>query len=151
MKSRTLRYSAGMAFWLLVVVALTFLFVGVKSAFGQDATQLPPNGLVAVSAPVAVVGPIPSAAAGDDLTAVLVSVLDPLVVKYPWLSMAFLVIGLLRTLFKPLVSWLEARAAATPDPTDDEKLRAAEASWWFRALAWLLDFTASIKVGPQKR
>lgn len=136
MKSRTLQYTAGLSFWLLAIAALLFLFVGVADAFAQEVAT------AAVAAP---------AAPASDLTAVLVSVLDPLVVQHPWLSMALLVIGGLRTLFKPLVSWLEARAAATPDTADDERLKKAEASWWFRALAWALDFTASIKVGPQKR
>lgn len=129
------------AFWLLQILAICVIAVALSTP------------LLALEADVgataeAVAAP---AATGSDLTAVLVSVLDPLVVQHPWLSMALLVIGGLRTLFKPLVSWLEARAAATPDTADDERLKKAEASWWFRALAWALDFTASIKVGPQRK
>jgi len=92
----------------------------------------------------------PSTVSGD-ITLLLTSVLAPLVTQHPWVATLFLVIGLLRTVFKPLVTFLEQRAASTADPADDARLQAAEASWWFRTLAWALDFGASIKVGPQKR
>lgn len=93
----------------------------------------------------------PAADAGTDWTAALVSFLAPLVANHPWASALLIAVGVLRSIFKPIVSVLEQRAAATADTADDERLKRAEASWWFRALAWFLDFGASIKVGPQKR
>lgn len=70
--------------------------------------------------------------------------------KYPILITILTVIGALRTVFKPLVSWYEARVAATADEADDVRLAAWKTSWWFKLIAWGLDFTASIKVGPQR-
>lgn len=71
--------------------------------------------------------------------------------QYPWVVAIFAAMGLLRTVAKPVMSWLHARAAATVDTADDAKLERVEASWWYRALAWLLNYTASIPFGPQVR
>lgn len=70
--------------------------------------------------------------------------------KYPILVTILTIIGGLRAVFKPLVSWYEARVAETADDTDDARLAKWKSSWWFKALAWGLDFGASIKVGVRK-
>lgn len=73
------------------------------------------------------------------------SVIADLAVKYPIITTVLMVMGLLRLILKPIVEWLRARAAATADPADDERLAQAERSWWFKALLFALDWGASIK------
>ena len=64
---------------------------------------------------------------------------------------ALVVIGGLRLVFKPLVTAYENWVKSTPDTADDERLAKIEASVPYKWLAWLLDYAASIKVGPQSK
>lgn len=123
-----------------------FVLVGLIGLFASA-----PSNLFAQAAEVAEAATPAVSTASEDLGHVLVSFLSPLVTQHPWIASVLLLVGVLRSVFKPIVTLLEQRAAATADTADDERLKKAEASWWFRALAWLLDFGASIKVGPQKR
>jgi hypothetical protein len=74
----------------------------------------------------------------------------PLVVQvvenHPWVATLLLLIGSLRLVCKPLMSLVRARVAATPGTDDDVQLQRITASWWYQALAWTLDFVASIKI-----
>ena len=70
---------------------------------------------------------------------------------HPWIVTALLVIGALRAVFKPVMSLLRLRAAATPDTSDDARLTRFESSPIARLLTWSLDFFASIKVAPPAR
>lgn len=123
-----------------------FVLLGLIGLFASA-----PSNLFAQAAEVAEAATPAISTVGEDLGRVLVSFLAPLVTQHPWIATVLLLVGVLRSVFKPIVTVLEQRAAATADTADDERLKKAEASWWFRALAWLLDFGASIKVGPQKR
>lgn len=69
--------------------------------------------------------------------------------KYPWVITVLVVIGGLRFFFKPLTSLVEAYVRSTPQTKDDEFFDRVRYSPGFKWVAWLLDFGASIKVGPQ--
>lgn len=115
---------------LLLAVVLAFVFAA--AAFAQDPTTSPP--------------PADSSALTDVVSALVI----PLATKYPWVALVLTVVGGLRLLIKPVMSALKTRAAETIDTADDERLARAEGSWWFRMLAFLLDYTASIKLPPPK-
>ena len=66
--------------------------------------------------------------------------------KNPQLASVLVVMGLLRAVFKPLMSVIQAYVDATPDGGDNEKLEKVKESKWFKTLAWLLDYAASIKL-----
>lgn len=121
----TLKHLIALLFVTLFSVALP------ACAFAAD-TAVVPDTTTITATPDPITGLVQSAAA-----------------QYPWLLAIFSAIGILRTVAKPVMSWLHARAAATADTADDAKLERVEASWWFKVIAWLLDYTASIKVGPQ--
>lgn len=89
---------------------------------------------VASAAAETVVAPDPFAAFVAGLTT-----------KYPVVVTILTLIGLLRLLVKPVIAYLHSRAAATESPDDDARLEKAERSWWFKALMFGLDWTASIK------
>lgn len=76
----------------------------------------------------------------------------PLVVQvvenHPWVATLLLLIGSLRLVCKPLMSLVRARVTATPGTEDDAQLQRITSSWWYQALAWTLDFVASIKISP---
>lgn len=76
----------------------------------------------------------------------------PLVVQvvesHPWVASLLILIGSLRLLFKPIMSLVRSRIAATPTTDDDAQLQRVMSSWWYQALAWTLDFVASIKIAP---
>ncbi len=70
--------------------------------------------------------------------------------SHPWLMTILSLIGAFRAVAKPLTTWYEARVKATPDTADDIQLENVQHSIFYKALCWLLDFGASVKVGPQK-
>ena len=86
-------------------------------------------------------------AAADDTT---VPCLDSIVTQYPWLATVLIVIGACRVVAKPLMSLAHTFAAYTPTTKDDAIVAKVEASWAWRAFCWLLDWTASVKIGTQR-
>lgn len=72
-------------------------------------------------------------------------------VEYPILTKIIIVIGILRMVFKPLMTVLAQRVEVTASDEDNKKLEAFKASWWYVVIAFLLDFTASIKIPTQKK
>lgn len=83
--------------------------------------------------------------AGFNLSAIFSS----LFLKYPILMSIFSAMGIARILFKPLFSFLHAFADATATTKDNEILEKAEASAIYKGVAYVLDYIASIKIGPQ--
>lgn len=60
--------------------------------------------------------------------------------SHPWIVTALCVIGLLRTVFKSL------RAALPLDSASNSKWTSVQTQTWYRVLAWLIDFGASIRI-----
>lgn len=73
-----------------------------------------------------------------------------LVAKYPTATSILLVIGVLRAVFKPLQGTIDAYVKATPSVSDDGKWEKVKAHKAFKALAWVIDYTASIKLPGRK-
>lgn len=84
------------------------------------------------------------------VAAVATSFIVGIAAKYPILLTVLSVIGVLRTLVKPIMSFLHQRAGETIDTADDERLAKAESSWWFKTIAYVLDWTASVKLPVKK-
>lgn len=70
--------------------------------------------------------------------------------SHPWVTTLLAVVGALRLLFKPIMTAIENYVRSTPDTGDDAKLEAAKASPIFKAIRFILDYGASIKIGPGK-
>lgn len=66
--------------------------------------------------------------------------------KYPNLMSAFVVMGVLRAVFKPLMTVFEAYVVATPSKDDDSLLAKVKASKSYALVAYVLDYAASIKL-----
>lgn len=64
----------------------------------------------------------------------------------PHVATLFILIGALRSVFKPLMSAWAAYVEYTDTKKDDEKFEEFKKSRFYAAIIWLLDFTASIKV-----
>jgi hypothetical protein len=62
----------------------------------------------------------------------------------------FLIVGSLRVVFKPAFALAYAIAAVTPGTKDDEAVKKAEESKIAKAIAFALDYIASIKLPPKK-
>lgn len=73
-----------------------------------------------------------------------------LVAKYPQAIMVFTVVGVLRAIFKPIMGVLESYVKATPSADDDAWLEKVKASKAYSVVAWVLDYTASIKLPVNK-
>lgn len=73
-----------------------------------------------------------------------------LVAKYPTAASILIVIGILRAVFKPLQGVVEAYVKATPSLEDDGKWQKIQQHKAFKAVAWLIDYTASIKLPGRK-
>lgn len=64
----------------------------------------------------------------------------------PTLAPVFMVLGVLRLVMKPLQSFVSAVVSATPYDSDDRWWQDAQQSKAWLALAYILDWTASIKL-----
>lgn len=93
--------------------------------------------------------------AAEESASLVTEIITPLLVKlateHPWVALVLTGVGMLRLVFKPVMAFLHERVQSSPDKADDERLAKTEASWWFRALAFVLDYTASIKLPPPKK
>lgn len=76
----------------------------------------------------------------------IVELVISLVSKYPIVSAILGVIGFMRLIFKPAMSFLRTVVSSTASVKDDEVLNKVEASKVFLAFAWFIDFFASIKL-----
>lgn len=113
--------------------------------------------LLALAFCTAALAPAALAADGSDAAAVVTAAgdttvpwLDSIVTQYPWLATVLIVIGACRVVAKPLMSLAHTFAAYTPTTKDDAIVAKVEASWAWRAFCWLLDWTASVKIGTQR-
>jgi hypothetical protein len=82
----------------------------------------------------------------EDLAILTAPYVEQIAHKYPGILTLLAVVGALRLVLKPIMTYLHQRAEATADPEDDLRLEELEKSLWFCALAFLLDYTASIKL-----
>lgn len=73
-----------------------------------------------------------------------------LVTKYPLAATIVGVIGVLRLVFKPVMSAARSIVEATPSQKDNEFLDKLEASKIYKAVAYVVDWFASIKLPGQK-
>lgn len=73
-------------------------------------------------------------------------ILLDLVGKYPVIMGILAVVGVLRLCLKPVFSILHAIADATPSPNDNLLLDKVEGSAALKAVFWVLDYLASIKL-----
>lgn len=64
----------------------------------------------------------------------------------PVLSMILMVMGGLRMVIKPIMMYYEKKVAESPDKADDEKLAKLKEAGWYKALAFILDYAASVKL-----
>ncbi len=76
----------------------------------------------------------------------IIPLIQSMSVKYPVIVSIIAVMGTLRIIFKPIMSVLHAYVESTETLKDDEKLAKAEASKYYKAIAWLVDFFASYKL-----
>lgn len=80
----------------------------------------------------------------------MVELILSLAEKYPVIASIFMVIGVLRAIFKPLTTVFEKYVEATPSEKDNAVYQKVVNSKVYGAIQWLLDYTASIKL-PKKK
>jgi len=73
------------------------------------------------------------------------------VLQYPAAASALLTMSILRAVFKPLQGVVDRYVEATPDPDDDSRWAKIKESKPYQAFAWLVDYTASIKLPVPKK
>lgn len=76
----------------------------------------------------------------------LIPLISGLSIKYPIIVSAFAIMGLLRTIFKPLMTFISAYVLATESKKDDAKLEKLVGSKIYKAIVWLVDFFSSYKM-----
>jgi hypothetical protein len=69
-----------------------------------------------------------------------------LIAEYPLAASVLVVIGVLRAIFKPIMTAIEAVVEATPTKKDDLALEKAKASKLYLAVVWFIDYFASVKL-----
>jgi hypothetical protein len=98
--------------------------------------------LAAFSLPLSAFSQEPVSSQPDFATGLIQS----LAAQHPWLTTVVAVIGFLRIIFKPLIAAAHSFVAATDTDEDDRSLEVIERSPAFKVFAFLLDYTASIKL-----
>ncbi len=127
----------------LKLMCFTFLLAAVMfqlftvCVFAQDVT----NG-----APV----PILPGAGADAAAGAFTALIGALTAKYGVILTVIAWIGILRAVFKPLMSFVESVVKATPGKADDAAIAHFETGPVYKWLIWSLDWLASIKppAGP---
>lgn len=70
--------------------------------------------------------------------------------KYGVVAQVFMIIGMLRVVFKPLMSFIQSVVKLTPTLADDSFLAKVLESAIYKYFSYFLDWSASIKL-PQKK
>lgn len=70
--------------------------------------------------------------------------------QYPVLLTLFLVLGVFRAIFKPLMSLVEVYVKATGSASQQATLDGFEKSKFYSALVWFVDFLMSVKLPVQQ-
>jgi len=125
------------AVFLLGLMVAFFLEMVASSVMAQSAP--PPLPDASSAAPAIDPGSAAGLAVG-----VVDSFLNGLAGKYGWITTVVMVIGTLRLLFKPIFSAIEN--AVANDPAKCAALQKFEAGPIYKAIAFVLDFGASIKL-----
>lgn len=81
---------------------------------------------------------------------VLIQQLGEFVAQFPFAAAVFLVMGVFRAIFKPVMTVLHKYVEATPNPNDDVVLAKFEGGKLYRALAYVADLLLSVKLPGQK-
>jgi hypothetical protein len=76
----------------------------------------------------------------------IIAIIQGFVDKYPVLASILLGMGIARAVFKPVFSILRTIVSATPSAKDDAVLDKVESSKAYKAVAYVLDYLASIKI-----
>lgn len=106
------------------LVAFVTFFYGVVG-FAQDAVADP-----FLSQVLAFLAPMLEAGAG----------------KYGWLVQILTVVGVMRLMFKPIMTVVQTIINLTPSVSDDAFLAKVMDNWFYKAAVYIVDWTASIKL-----
>lgn len=85
----------------------------------------------------------------DAILLVIKGIVESQSESYLWIGNILMVVGALRVIFKPLMSVVIAVIGITPSVSDDSFLAKMLESKIYKAVAYVLDWSASIKL-PQK-
>ena len=72
-----------------------------------------------------------------------------LILQYPTLGSIVAIMGTLRLILKPLVTAVQSYVASTASTRDDEIVEGILGNKYYKAFAYVLDWSASIKL-PKK-
>lgn len=86
----------------------------------------------------------------EQLVTMFVNAVALLSSKYPILLGIFAAMGLARAIFKPLFTFLHSIADASPSQKDNQILEYVEGSKAYKAVQFVLDLFASVKLPDKK-
>ena len=81
-----------------------------------------------------------------ELSAWIGSILQMASVKAPFLVAIFAIMGVARSIFKPLMIFIHGIIEATPSNKDNLAIAKFEKGKFFKAIVWLMDYVFSIKI-----
>jgi len=73
-----------------------------------------------------------------------------LVQNYPIAATVFMVMGLLRSVFKPIMGVVQAYVNQTETISDNEKFEAFKNSRIYKSISWIVDLFSSVKLPKSK-
>ena len=93
---------------------------------------------------------VPAQGAIDSVLSFLRPVLEAAAGQYGWLVAVMTIVGVLRMVFKPAMSLLKTVVDLTPTAKDNELLEKILKNPMYKIFAYLLDWTASVKLPTLK-
>lgn len=76
--------------------------------------------------------------------------IEAYILAHPWMLTTIIILQGARVIFKPLCLAAQTYVDNTVDKADDEILIAVQRHWAFKAVAFVLDWSLSIKI-PEKK
>lgn len=102
--------------------------------------------------PLMIVFPVVTFAQGAaPVAGPLDGILESLTGKFGWLTFVIVWVGVLRTVFKPLMTLVDTFVANSPGTRDDKYWQRAKTSSVMKWMYWAIDYVASIKLGTQRK
>lgn len=71
--------------------------------------------------------------------------------KHPAFATLIVMMGTLRLVFKPIMTAINEVVGLTETKVDDEYLKKVLSSKYYKAICWLIDFLASVKLPQAKK
>jgi hypothetical protein len=128
--------------WLFLAFVVTIMAMACLATIGAHAQSIPGSSAEALTIDAS----DSSGSAAGTAEAVATNLIVNFAKSHPWIATLVFILGALRAIFKPIMGVVENYVKQRCTPEQYGAFVHFESSWIFKAICWLLDFGASIKL-----